>query len=110
MVVGGAINLMRTPSTTPRDPSPRAATSAEYQALQKYLTARYADTVVLKFTEIEDLLGFPLPALARHQHEWWATAASGTPASPQSRSWVQANRSAIANFPAQTVMFERAGG
>src|SRR5437899_11157843 len=30
---------------------------AEYRSLHKYLDGRYADTVVLRFAEIEDLLG-----------------------------------------------------
>ena len=39
-------------------------TSGGYGSLQKYLTTRHADAVVLTFAEIEDLLGFPLPDAA----------------------------------------------
>jgi hypothetical protein len=39
--------------------------SGKYVSLYKYLDGRFADRVVLKFTEIEDLLGFALPDLAR---------------------------------------------
>ena len=45
--------------------------SGKYVLLYKYLENRYADTVVLTFAEIEDLLGFPLPEQARLQREWW---------------------------------------
>jgi hypothetical protein len=79
---------------------------AEYLPLHKYLRDRYADTVVLTFAEIEDLLGFSLPALARLQPEWWADD-SRAPTAP-SRSWSQARRTVKANFESQTAVFERA--
>jgi hypothetical protein len=90
------------PTTLPSDGVP-----AEYKSLHKYLDGRYADTVVLRFAEIEDLLGFPLPDRARRLQDWWAdTDADGEP-SMQSRSWVRASRTAKANLTAQTVVFER---
>ena len=49
--------------------------SGTYLLLYKYLENRYADTVVLTFAEIEDLLGFALPEQARLQREWWTDAA-----------------------------------
>jgi hypothetical protein len=88
-------------------PRPRRITvSAEYRPLHKYLDGRYADTVVLTFAEIEDLLGFALPAVARMEREWW----TGTDDAPeaQSRAWIQANRSAKPNLQASTVIFDRA--
>jgi hypothetical protein len=80
---------------------------AEYRSLHKYLDDRYANTVVLTFGEIEDLLGFTLPDVARVQQEWWANADADTP-SAQSRSWIQASRTAKPNLLARTVVFERA--
>jgi hypothetical protein len=85
-------------------PSP---VSPEYRSLHKYLDDRYADTVVLTFAEIEDLLGFALPDLARLKQEWWATANADSAPSAQSRSWTQASRSATPNLVARTVVFER---
>src|SRR5687767_10556942 len=82
---------------------PRIACTAEYLPLQKYLVERYADTVVLRLTEIEDLLGFPLPALARLQPAWWADAITDSSPSAQSCSWTQASRSARPNLLASTV-------
>lgn len=87
---------------------PRFAASFEYLSLHKYLDERYANTVVLTFAEIEDLLGFALPDVARVQQEWWATAGAGSTPSAQSRSWTEASRTAKANLLAQTVVFERA--
>jgi hypothetical protein len=81
---------------------------AEYLSLHKYLDNRYANSVVLTFAEIEDLLGFKLPDLARLRPEWWADADADATPSTQSRSWIQANRTAKPNLLAQTVVFERA--
>ena len=80
---------------------------SEYRSLHKYLDDRYAGTVVLTFSEIEDLLGFTLPAPARVQQEWWADPDADSTRSAQSRSWTEASRTAKPNFLAQTVAFER---
>jgi hypothetical protein len=50
----------------------RAVMPGTYKALYQYLENRYANTVVLTFAQIEDLLGFPLPDAARLDHAWWA--------------------------------------
>ena len=94
-----------TVSIAPR--MPHSAVPAEYRPLHKYLDGRFADTVVLKFTEIEDLLGFALPGGARLQQDWWANPDDDGEPSTQSRSWVHASRTAKANLVAQTVTFER---
>jgi hypothetical protein len=99
----------RNPAEMPAPGKPQpAAVPAEYLSLHKYLDDRYANTVVLTFAEIEDLLGFTLPDIARLQHEWWANADANSSPSAQSRSWSQARRTARPNLLAQTVMFERA--
>ena len=86
---------------------PTIPVPVEYLPLHKYLDNRYADTVVLTFGEIEDLLGSKLPDLARQQDEWWANdGVDGTP-SPQSLSWTQASRTAEPNLRARTVWFTR---
>jgi hypothetical protein len=92
--------------------SPAARTSsvdvpAEYRSLHKYLDGRYADTVVLRFAEIEDLLGFALPDGARLRQDWWANADADGQPSTQSQSWIHASRTANANLVAHTVVFER---
>ena len=79
---------------------------AAYLPLHTYLRDRYADTVVLTFSEIEALLGFSLPALARLQPEWWAD--DGVAPTAPSRCWRQASRTVRANFASQTAVFERA--
>jgi hypothetical protein len=67
--------------------------SGKYQLLSKYLEERYANTVVLTFAEIEDLIGSALPDQARREQEWWTKALSSRTAKP--------------NLLAQTVAFER---
>ena len=79
----------------------------EYRSLYKYLEGRYADTVVLRFAEIEDILGSALPDLARLRQDWWENAGGDGEPSSQSRSWIRATRSAKANLVAQTVVFDR---
>jgi len=85
---------------------PPVSVPAEYLSLHKYLDERYADSVVLSFRQIEDLLGFALPDPARQQSEWWSTTRGTTP-SAQSRCWTEARRTAVPNLGAQNVLFER---
>jgi len=80
----------------------------KYKALYEYLENRYANTVVLTFAQIEDLLGFTLPDSARVGQEWWADRAPNDTPPPHSRSWTLAGRTATLNLQAQTVVFERA--
>jgi hypothetical protein len=79
-----------------------------YKSLYQYLENRYANTVVLTFAQIEDLLGFTLPDSARVHHEWWANNDPNDTPPPHSRSWTLASRTATPNLHAQTVVFERA--
>lgn len=85
-----------------------SAVPSEYRPLHKYLDERFANTVVLTFSEIEDLLGITLPPPARLQQEWWANPDLNHIPSAQSHSWIQASRTAKANMVAKTVSFERA--
>ena len=81
---------------------------ATYQALYQYLENRYANTVVLTFAQIEDLLGFALPDSARVDQAWWANNDANDTPPPHSRSWTLASRTATPNLQARTVVFERA--
>jgi hypothetical protein len=94
-------------SSEPVTPQARVM-SGEYLSLHKYLANRYANTVVLRFGEIEDLLGFKLPELARLRPDWWTNANPTTAQPSYSDSWMLAGRTATPNMGAQTVFFERA--
>ena len=76
--------------------------------LHKYLDERYADAVVLTFADIEELIGFALPDVARLSHDWWTTPAPDTSGSRFADSWTQAKRTPRPNLQALTVAFDRA--
>src|SRR5207249_339475 len=86
---------------------PSRAVSLPYRGLHVYLNARYADRLVLTFSQIEDLLGFTLPDAARLHVDWWTDGAADGGPSPQSRAWCEARRTAEPNLFARTVVFER---
>lgn len=81
--------------------------SGRYVSLYRYLENRYADTVVLSFGQIEDLLGFALPDIARTHRPWWTMTDASVEASPYSDAWIQAGRTATPNLLAKNVAFER---
>jgi hypothetical protein len=92
-------------SVSPRETRPPPLTG-KYALLYKYLENRYAETVVLTFAQIEDLIGFRLPDQASRQTEWW-TAEAPTEASSHSQAWTLASRTASPNLMARTVAFDR---
>jgi hypothetical protein len=81
--------------------------AGKYRWLYEYLEKRYANTVVLTFGQVEDLLGFSLPDLARTDQEWWTIADISTAEARCSDAWTLASRTARPNLIAQTVAFER---
>ena len=82
--------------------------SGKYLLLHKYLENRYANTVVLTFAEIEDLLGFTLPDLAGCAASGGRTGRPTMTGPHYSDSWILASRTATPNLLARTVVFERA--
>jgi hypothetical protein len=85
----------------------RPIMSGTYLSLHKYLADRYANTVVLTFAEIEDLLGFTLPDLARLREDWWTNPDPVSPRPTYSDAWTLASRTARPNLLALTVVFDR---
>jgi hypothetical protein len=90
------------PSTAPQ----RRRQAGADQLLFDYLEERYAQTVVLTFEQIEDLLGSGLPEPARRDGGWWLESEAGTTGGG-TRAWTLAGRTATPNLRAQTVTFER---
>jgi hypothetical protein len=80
-----------------------------YRPLHEYLRKRFADSVVLTFDQIEDLLGTTLPAEARNDQGWWERPTATATEAHCSDAWVLANRTARPNLQAQTVLFDRIG-
>jgi hypothetical protein len=106
--------MKRRQSTARSQPEPDAASverslqAGRYVPLYMYLENRFANTVVLTFAEIEDLLGFTLPDLARQREDWW-TRPDPQAARPRfSDAWILSNRTARPNLLALTVVFDRA--
>lgn len=87
--------------------APRRADPGKYRKLTVYLEKRFADRVVLTFGEIEDLVGFALPVPARVDDIWWSGPTAAGKTSEQATAWVLADRSAVVNFKAGRVTFER---
>jgi len=82
--------------------------SGKYQSLYSYLQNRYADVTVLTFEQIESVLGFALPPLARTTQAWWGMGSTNANAPPQhAAAWILAGRTATPNLLAKTVLFER---
>jgi hypothetical protein len=84
-----------------------SAMTGRYVPLYTYLENRFANTVVLTFAEIEDLLGFTLPDLARRREDWWTNPDPQAARPRFSDSWLLANRTARPNLMALTVVFDR---
>jgi hypothetical protein len=82
--------------------------SGKYLSLYTYLDGRFADRVVLTFTEIEDILGFALPDTARTSADWWTAPDTSAPQPRCSDSWILAKRTARPNLLAHNVVFDRA--
>jgi hypothetical protein len=56
---------------------------SKYQSLAEHLAARPGDEWNASFSELEAVLGFPLPKAARTGRAWWAD----DPARSHSRAW-----------------------
>ena len=93
-------SLRTTPPDEVRPPVPAA-----YMPLYTYLDRRYADTVVLTFGQIEDLLGFAPPPPAFADAGWW-TGTSGAN-DRHTAAWTAARRRAAPRLSARVVAFER---
>ena len=89
------------------DKSPVRAMTGKYLLLYKYLENRYANSVVLTFAQIEDLVGFPLPDQARSQREWWTDAGTAQAGPSYADAWKLASRTASPNLLAKIVAFDR---
>ena len=88
--------LRESPADLRREPVPAVRTpGGRYDPVCRYVENRYADTVVLTFAEVEDLLGFSLPDPARLEAAWWADSLSVR------------RRTVAPNLAAKIVSFER---
>lgn len=61
---------------------------SKYDPLYQHLLFSGRGTVTMSFSEIEDVLGKPLPASAHKHNEWWANNPSGH---TQAKAWHMAS-------------------
>jgi hypothetical protein len=94
------------PAIAPPERQP-AGKPGRHRLLHEYLRTRFADTIVLTFDQIEDVLGFTLPAEARSDAAWWTRTAVIANDAHCADAWLLAKRSARANLQAHTVTFDR---
>ena len=77
---------------------------SKYNPLYDHLVSANDDVVSLSFEEIEDILGFDLPASAHLYQAWWANEREGTHS--HARSWLDASyETQGVDLNAQTVRF-----
>jgi hypothetical protein len=88
-------------------PGKAAKVPGKCMPLHKYLVNRFADSVVLTFGQLEDLLGCALPDSARVEQGWWTSTDRDADKSSCSDAWILAGRTARPNLLARTVAFER---
>jgi hypothetical protein len=75
----------------------------KYHPLFEHLLFSGQGLIVMSFTEIEAVIGAPLPPSARKREEWWSNSPSGH---SQARAWRRANyRASKVNLAGQTVTF-----
>jgi len=77
---------------------------SKYQPLSDRLAARLGDEWPTSFSELEAVLGFPLPKAARAGRAWWAN----DPVRPHSRAWAaQGWEVGEVDHAAERVVFRR---
>jgi hypothetical protein len=96
-----------TVADTPAPASRARMKAGPYRLLHDYLRERFADSVVLTFGQIEDLLGDALPADAWSDTTWWGRTAVDAANPHHADAWLLANRTAVPNLQARTVIFDR---
>lgn len=77
----------------------------KYKQLEQYLCGQKRKKVTLAFEQIEEILGFPLPVIAKTQCQWWSNTISdaGSPAI----AWLKTFRRVSHVEPGKHVTFIR---
>ena len=63
--------------------------------LYEYLEKRFADTTVLTFQQLHDLLGVALPTRALTDPTWWSDTGTGASGTLWSDAWTLANKGEV---------------
>ena len=78
--------------------------SKKYRRLTEWLASTNEKTVSITFSQIESLIGFPLPNSARAYREFWANTTTHSIA----LSWLSIGYKTVdVNLDTETIVFER---
>lgn len=81
----------------------------KYEPLRRYLERQSVDSLIADFSQLEAVLGFPLPQSAYRHQAWWANEAHGSHS--HSRSWQDAGwETSMVSTANRTVRFQRRAG
>ena len=81
---------------------------AKYDPLNKYLAGAAQAQILMPFQEVEQVLGFRLPASARSYPAWWANEQSSGSSHTHCKSWLAAGFKVDAiDFVRERVTFKR---
>ena len=79
---------------------------SKYMPLADHLAAFRGDSWRASFSEVERVLGFPLPASAGKHQAWWSNEVGGRRS--HARSWMRAGwRTSQLDLPSRKVTFTR---
>ena len=79
-----------------------------YDRLRSKLESERGKAVRLTFSEIEGILGRPLPASAYKFSAWWGNESSRKAGHPQAMAWLDAGFKARVSLKQRAVDFHRA--
>ena len=65
---------------------------SKYAALGNHLRRKNEKVVILSFSEIERIIGAPLPGSATAYRQWWANSPNNH---PQARAWTSAGYTVV---------------
>lgn len=77
-----------------------------YDPLRTRLEGAHGQAVLLRFSDVEEILGRPLPASAYRFNAWWGNESSRA-GHTQSRAWLLAGFEARVSLQRRTVEFRR---
>jgi hypothetical protein len=78
---------------------------SKYDPLTRWLNGQPPTSVLATFTQIEHLLGFPLPASARKYQAWWANEKNPGTRHIHALSWLNAGRKASPDLKRKILIF-----
>jgi hypothetical protein len=85
----------------------RAAVASKYEPLTRHLRAQNGDSVKMKFSEIERIIGAKLPPSADRNRAYWSNNAAN---SVLTRAWLDAGfRSEQVDLVGRRLVFRRVG-